>query len=142
MEELTMSTSLLLALLGTHEDGESDHTRELFEWIGARPDATQPNGWTSGQPERAELVMRTLYDLLRSTIYPSTPDNIGTVLARTLTDDTDPDGKGYDLQHFARPLRQSLREKMLKYLDDLRSQYPSAIVPASPASGSTGQVAS
>ena len=119
-----MTISLLLALLETHEDDESDHTGELFEWIGAKPDATQPSGWTSGQPERTELVMRALYDLLRSTIYPSTPDNIGTVLARTLTDDTAPDGKGRDLQYFAKPLRQSLRAKMRKYLDDLRMQYP------------------
>jgi hypothetical protein len=124
MEEFTMSLSLLLALLGTHEVGEADHTADYFNWIGATPNATAPIGWTGGQPERAEIVMRALYDLLQATIYPSSPENIGTVLARTLTDDTGPDARGRDLQYYAGALRTSLRDKMIAYLDDLRNRYP------------------
>jgi hypothetical protein len=119
-----MWLSLLLALLGTHEVNESDRTRDYFIWIGATPDATAPTGWTKGRPERVELVMRALCDLLHSAIYPATPEKIGTVLARALTDDTTPDAQGYDLQYFAKPLRASLREKMIRYLDELRSTYP------------------
>jgi hypothetical protein len=119
-----MSMSLLLALLETHEPGEPDRTRDYFQWIGASPDNTAPNGWSGGQPERAEIVMRALYDLLHSSIYPSTPERIGTVLARTLTDDAGPDTRGRDLSYFARDLRTSLRDKMIRYLDELRSRYP------------------
>ena len=124
MEELAMSVSLLLALLGTHEPYESDRTRDYFLWIGAQPSTTSPNGWTGGQPERVEIVMRALYDILQSTIYPATPEKIGTVLARTLTSDTLPDAQGHDLQFFAKPLRANLREKIITYLDELRNKYP------------------
>lgn len=119
-----MSLSLLLALLETHEPGEPDRTRDYFQWIGAIPDGKAANGWTAGQPERAEMVMRALYDLLHSTIYPSRPEMIGTLLARTLTNHTAPDGQGRDLQHFAKVFRTSLRENMIRYLDELRSKYP------------------
>jgi hypothetical protein len=122
--ELTMSMSLLLALLGTHEVGEADRTADYFRWIGATPNTTAASGWTGGKPERAEIVMRALYDLLQSTIYPSTPEKIGTVLARALTSDTDKDLRGHDLEFFAKALRTSLRDKMITYLDELRNRYP------------------
>ena len=119
-----MSTSLLLALLGTEEPGEPDRTRDYFVWVGATQDATSPTGWTKGQPERVAIMMRALYDILQSTIYPATPERIGTVLARALTDQTGPDNQGHDLQHFAKPLRANLRQKMITYLDELRNQWP------------------
>jgi hypothetical protein len=119
-----MSMSLLLALLGAHEVGEADRTADYFKWIGATPNATAASEWTGGQPERAEIVMRALYDLLQSTIYPSTPEKIGTVLARALTNDTDKDLRGHDLEYYAKALRTSLRDKMITYLDELRNRYP------------------
>lgn len=119
-----MTVSLLLALLGDHDSGESDRTRDYFEWIGATEDPKAVHGWVGGKPERVEIMMRALYDILHSTIYPATPEKIGTVLARTLTGDTEPDGQGRDLQYFAKPLRKSLREKMIFYLDEVRNRYP------------------
>jgi hypothetical protein len=119
-----MSLSLLLALLETHEPGEPDRTRDYFQWIEATADGKAPTGWIGGRPERAEIVMRALYDLLHSTIYPSRPEMIGTLLARTLTDDRARDGHGRDLQYFAKVFRTSLRENMIRYLDELRSKYP------------------
>lgn len=119
-----MSLSLLLALLEANEFNESDRTRDYFLWIKATPDATVPRGWKGGEPERVEIMMRALYDILHASIYPATPDKVGTVLARALTDDTDADSHGHDLQYFAKPLRASLREKIIFYLDELRNQYP------------------
>jgi hypothetical protein len=124
MEELTMSTSLLLALLGAEEPGEPDRTRDFFVWVEATQDPTSPTGWTKGQPERVEIIMRALYDILHSAIYPATPEKVGTVLARALTDHIGPDKNNHDLQYFAKPLRASLRQKMIAYLDDLRNQWP------------------
>jgi hypothetical protein len=120
-----MTTSLLLALLGTEEPGEPDRTRDFFVWVGAAPDQASATGWTPGEPERVEIMMRALYDILHSTIYPATPERVGTVLARALTDHIGPDNQGHDLQYFAKPLRASLRQKLIAYLDELRNQWPS-----------------
>ena len=119
-----MSTSLLLALLGTEEPGESSRQRDYFVWVGAKEDQASPTGWTKGQPERVEIMMRALYDILQSTIYPATPEKIGTVLARALTNHIEPDNQGHDLQFYAKPLRASLRQKLITYLDALRDQWP------------------
>ena len=120
-----MTTSLLLALLGTEEPGEPDRTRDFFVWVGAQQDQASATGWTPGEPERVEIMMRALYDILHSTIYPATPERVGTVLARALTDHIGPDNQGHDLQYFAKPLRASLRQKLIAYLDELRNQWPS-----------------
>jgi hypothetical protein len=118
-----MTVSLLLALLESHEHGEADRTRDYFDWIGAIPDSRAPHGWRGGKPERVEIVMRALYDILHSSIYPATPERIGTVLARVLTNDTDEDNRKDDLPALAKELRESLRKKMLFYLDTLRDKY-------------------
>ena len=85
-------------------------------------------GVTDRMDERATRESRNhdaaLYDILHSAIYPATPDKIGTVLARALTDHIGPDTQGHDLQYFAKPLRASLRQKLITYLDTLRDQWP------------------
>lgn len=119
-----MSLSLLLALLETREAGEQDHTGKYLRWIKAQENPAPPPDWRGAQPERVEMVMRALYDILHSTVYPATPEKIGTVLARALSERYGPDDNGNDLQHFAKPLRASLRGKMVDYLDKLLEQYP------------------
>jgi hypothetical protein len=116
-----MSTSLLLALLEAHEPNEPDRSRDYYNWIRAQWDGTK---WNYGSSERRDLMLRELYEVLRSTIninmtlpyetMPAESGALGTVLARTLTDDQRP-----GLPAAAKRLRAALKRELLKRLDAL-----------------------
>jgi hypothetical protein len=108
-----MANSLLLGLLETQEANEPDRIHDYLDWIGAQWDGKE---WTNGSPERQDLMLRELYDALQSIIAmkkrPS--GDLGTVLAKTLTDDPGP-----GLSQAARRLRAELRSELLRRFDAL-----------------------
>jgi hypothetical protein len=114
-----MSTSLLLALLETHKGDEGpDRSADYRAWIGSEWNGQE---YTGGVGERRELMMRELYDVLQEAIIRaiSGPASVplGTVLARTLTDETT------GLREAAARLRAILRPELVRRLDRLIRDY-------------------
>jgi hypothetical protein len=114
-----MSTSLLLALLEPHEGYEENRSAEYFRWIGAHWDGSR---YVGGSPERRELVMRELYDVLQSHVNVTMPASgaLGTVLARVLTHDTQSPDR---LVEAAARLRASLRRELFRRFDILIARH-------------------
>ena len=114
-----MSISLLLALLEAHGDTEADRSRDYYKFIEATWDGTR---WAGGNPDKKELVLAELYTALQEAIGMAVPGSgaLGTVLARTLTDD--PRG---GLPEAAARLRAALKQLLLARFDVLLAPYPS-----------------
>jgi hypothetical protein len=107
-EECLMSTSLLLALLETHGNQEPDYSGEYVQWA-------------RGDPNRKRLMLNQLYDVLQSTTVMGMPASnaLGTVLARTLSDDP-----REGLAEAKLVLRATLKYELVKRFNALKEQYP------------------
>lgn len=131
-----MSVSLLLALLETQEDNEPDYTRDYYTWIGAKWDGQR---WINGNEEKREVVLRLLYDVLRSAINVGMPQSVagpqqqnvqmpqsvalGTVLARAISED-EILSLQTDVKQQRTDLRAQLRAEMIRHLHALMSPPP------------------
>lgn len=117
-----MSISLLLALLETHGGNEPDRSRDYYAWAGAEWDGAR---WINPSPERAELILRELYDVLQATIQAAIPTpmlgggRLGTVLARALTHDQRPVPPAA-----IQELRDLLKPELLRRFDALIDRHP------------------
>jgi len=102
-----MSTSLLLALLASHGKDEEDYSGE-YERLVAKA------------PRIRELMMEELYKELQSTLVQETTasDVLGTLLARTLSDDS-----GAGLAQAKSTLRATLKFRMDRRFRALKDQY-------------------
>jgi hypothetical protein len=123
-EEDAMAISLLLALLGLPLNPEIQ--------VPSEPDLTELyNAWEDQKPERKELMMRLLYDVLHhSAMVEGEGNQFGRVLARILTDDHGKYPEKPDLNDDIRMLRDHMKQEIRKHLGTLRSA-------AQPPSGST-----
>jgi hypothetical protein len=119
----TPGTSLLSALLQLPRNSAIQARNERNRWDEF--DAWRRGGPGSGAviPERRELMMRLLYDVLHHSIMMGDEaDTFGTMLAKILMgDNTQVDSKGHSLQDNVSEIRAHMKKAIETHLNTLLS---------------------